>query len=130
MGCSGASVRAGAWVAVFPEGTTTDGHGLKRFLPSLLQPAVELGCPVVPAALAYRTPAGDYCGAPAYIDEVSLWQCLKNIAREPRVVVELRFGAPLSGHAHRRELAADAEAAVAGLLGVARPAPAGDGMNT
>src|SRR5512138_2253123 len=29
----GSLLEGGAWVAVFPEGTTSDGRGLKRFLP-------------------------------------------------------------------------------------------------
>lgn len=118
---------AGAWVAVFPEGTTSDGRGLKRFLPSLLQPAVELHCPIVPAALRYRTPDGRYCAAPAYIDGVSLWQSLLQITGEPAIVAELRFGTPIAPDAHRRELATQAEHAVASLLGI-KPsdAPASD----
>jgi 1-acyl-sn-glycerol-3-phosphate acyltransferase len=108
----------GAWVAVFPEGTTSDGRGLKRFLPSLLQPAVDLGCPVVPAALAYRTSAGAYSAAPAYIEQMSLWQSLRQIAGEPGLVAELRFGDAIAPDKPRRELAAQAEAAVAALLGI------------
>lgn len=117
----------GAWVAVFPEGTTSDGRGLRRFLPSLLQPAVELNRPIVPAALRYRTPAGEYCAAPAYIDGVSLWQSVKQITGEPAIVAELMFGSPIAPNAHRRVLAAQAEQAVAGLLGlIPSGAPASD----
>lgn len=115
----GALMRAGHWVAMFPEGTTSDGRGLRRFLPSLLQPAVELGCPVVPAALRYRTPDGRYSAAPAYIDDISLWNSVKRILDAGGVVAELHFGPPVSPRGHRRELAADAEHAVARLLGVA-----------
>ena len=71
-------MQSGAWVAVFPEGTTSDGRGLRRFMPSLLQPAVELNCPIVPAALRYRTLDGEYSAAPAYIDDISMWQSLMN----------------------------------------------------
>jgi 1-acyl-sn-glycerol-3-phosphate acyltransferase len=112
-------MQGGAWVAVFPEGTTSDGRGLRRFLPSLLQPAVELGCPVVPAALRYRTLAGEHSDAPAYIDQMSLWQSLAQIVDAPGLVAELHFGEPIPPTTHRRELAAQAEAAVARLLGVA-----------
>jgi len=109
---------SGAWVAVFPEGTTGDGHGLRRFLPSLLQPAVELNCPIVPAALHYRTLDNQYSAAPAYINEISLWQSLRQIVSEPGIIAELQFGEPIQPNGHRRDLAAQAEAATARLLGV------------
>jgi 1-acyl-sn-glycerol-3-phosphate acyltransferase len=117
-----ALMQSGAWVAVFPEGTTSDGRGLRRFLPSLLQPAVELNCPIVPAALRYRTLDNAYSAAPAYIDEMSLWQSLKQVVSEPGLIAELHFADPIPPDGHRRELAAQAEAATARLLGVA---PAG-----
>ena len=113
-----ALMQSGAWVAVFPEGTTSDGRGLRRFLPSLLQPAVELNCPVVPAALRYRNLAGEHSAAPAYIDEMSMWQSLKQIISEPGLIGELHFGEPIQPTGHRRELAAQAEAATARLLGL------------
>jgi 1-acyl-sn-glycerol-3-phosphate acyltransferase len=111
-------LQSGAWVAVFPEGTTSNGRGLLRFMPSLLQPAVELNCPVVPAALRYRNLSGEYCAAPAYIDDISMWQSLMQIVNEPGLIAELQFGAPIVPDGHRRELAAQAEAATARLLGV------------
>ncbi len=111
-------MEGGAWVAVFPEGTTSDGRGLRRFLPSLLQPAVELGCPIVPAALRYRTLDGEYSAAPAYVDQMSLWQSLRQIVNEPGLLAELHFGEPIQPLGHRRELAAQAEQSVAGLLGL------------
>ncbi|HEX5675539.1 MAG TPA: lysophospholipid acyltransferase family protein, partial [Azonexus sp.] len=113
-----ALMQSGAWVAVFPEGTTSDGRGLRRFLPSLLQPAVELNCPIVPAALRYRSLAGEHSAAPAYIDEMSMWQSLKQIISEPGLIGELHFGEPIQPTGHRRELAAQAEAATARLLGL------------
>jgi 1-acyl-sn-glycerol-3-phosphate acyltransferase len=114
-----ALMQSGHWVAVFPEGTTSDGRSLRRFLPSLLQPAVALHCPVVPAALRYRTPDGRYSAAPAYIDDISLWESFTRILDAGGLVAELRFGEPIAADGHRRELAATAERAVARLLGVA-----------
>ncbi|OZA24931.1 MAG: 1-acyl-sn-glycerol-3-phosphate acyltransferase [Hydrogenophilales bacterium 17-64-11] len=122
-----ALMEGGAWVAVFPEGTTSDGRGLRRFMPSLLQPAVELNCPIVPAALRYRTLDNDYSAAPAYIDDISMWQSLKRIVGEPGLIAELRFGEPIPPNGHRRELAAQAEAATAGLLGTAPASAAAAG---
>ena len=106
------------WVAVFPEGTTSDGRGLRRFMPSLLQPAVELDCPIVPAALRYRTLDGEPTSAPAYIDDIGMWQSLRHIVSAPGIIAELQFGEPIPPDGHRRELAAQAEKSVAGLLGV------------
>lgn len=117
-----ALLKNGATVMVFPEGTTSDGRGLQRFLPSLLQPAIELNCPTVPAALRYRTLEHEYSVAPAYIDHISLWQSLLQIVSEPGLIAELHFGVPILPNGHRRDLAAQAEAATAKLLGVA---PAG-----
>jgi len=122
-----ALMTSGACVAVFPEGTTSDGRGLRRFLPSLLQPAVELNCPIIPAALRYRSLDGAYSAAPAYIDNMSLWQSLKQIVDEPGLVAELQFGEPIQPNAHRRELASQAEQAVAEMLGVSPSAPASAG---
>ncbi len=122
-----ALMEGGAWVAVFPEGTTGDGRGLRRFMPSLLQPAVELNCPIVPAALRYRTLGNDYSAAPAYIDDISMWQSLKRIVGEPGLIAELQFGEPIPPNGHRRELAAQAEAATARLLDTAPASAAAAG---
>ena len=113
-----ALLKNGATVMVFPEGTTSDGRGLQRFLPSLLQPAIELNCPTVPAALRYRTLEHEYSVAPAYIDHISLWQSLLQIVSEPGLIAELHFGEPILPNGHRRDLAAQAEAATAKLLGI------------
>lgn len=43
----------GKHVAVFPEGTTTDGCSLLHFHAALLQPALAAGRPVLPAAISY-----------------------------------------------------------------------------
>lgn len=112
-------MQSGAWVAVFPEGTTSDGRGMRRFMPSLLQPAVELNYPIVPAALRYRTLDHAYSATPAYIDDISMWQSLKRIVSEPGLIAELHFAEPIVPNGHRRELAAQAEAATARLLGAA-----------
>jgi 1-acyl-sn-glycerol-3-phosphate acyltransferase len=111
-------LQSGAWVAVFPEGTTSDGRGMRRFLSSLLQPAVELNCPIVPAALRYLTLDRAYSDKPAYIGDISMWQSLKMIVSEPGLIAELHFGEPIVPNGHRRDLAAQAERSVARLLGV------------
>lgn len=109
-------LREGAWVAVFPEGTSTDGRRLLRFLPSLLQPAVEENLPVVPAALQYRNPDGSYTNAAAYADDISFSSSLWKILGQKEIVARLNFGMPVRGK-HRRELAEAAYGSIAGILG-------------
>lgn len=53
-----ALLRQGECLALFPEGTTTDGTRLLPFYPSLLQPAVVAGARVWPAVIRYRHPDG------------------------------------------------------------------------
>jgi 1-acyl-sn-glycerol-3-phosphate acyltransferase len=47
-----------------------------------------------------------------------MWQSLKNIVSEPGLIAELHFAEAIVPNGHRRELAAQAEAATARLLGV------------
>lgn len=111
-------LRDGAWVAVFPEGTSTDGRRLLRFLPSLLQPAIDESLPVVPAALQYLDPDGSYSDAAAYADNVSFVSSLWRILGQKEIVARLSFGTQIRG-THRRELAEAAYATIAGILGFA-----------
>jgi hypothetical protein len=72
-------------VAIFPEGTTTDGSQLLHFHAALLQPAIACGHPVQPLALQYRTPDDRFSRAPAYDGDLSLGECIANIiARRAR----------------------------------------------
>jgi 1-acyl-sn-glycerol-3-phosphate acyltransferase len=113
-----AILEQGAWVAVFPEGTSSDGRHIRRFLPSLLQPAVDLGLPVVPTAVSYRRPDGSHCDAANYIDRMSFAESLWRIAGEAAIHARFEFGAVQKG-GDRRSLALAAQTEVARLLGVA-----------
>jgi 1-acyl-sn-glycerol-3-phosphate acyltransferase len=106
----------GAWVAIFPEGTSTDGRSLLRFLPSLFQPAVDENLPVLPAVLQYQTPQGAYTNAAAYCDDISFGQSLWRLLGEKEVVARLSFGMPIRGD-NRRELAEAAYREIASALG-------------
>lgn len=109
-------LQSGAWVAVFPEGTSTDGSRLLPFLPSLLQPAISENLPVVPAALRYTTPDGKHAPQAAYSDDISFERSLWNITGEPEIHAKLDFLAPVQGRS-RRELADAAYSSIATSLG-------------
>ena len=69
-------LRHGRQMVVFAEGTTTDGHSVRRFHARLLGAAVRLERPVVPIAVRYFDVAGNRSTAPAFIDNESLWPSL------------------------------------------------------
>lgn len=99
------TMRRGERVVVFPEGTTTDGHGLLPFKSALFQSAVDAGAPVAPAVLRYLDHTGKLSRAPAYDGDITFWACMRNIVRAQGLVAEVRQLAPLSPDLGRRELA-------------------------
>jgi 1-acyl-sn-glycerol-3-phosphate acyltransferase len=70
-------------VAAFPEGTTSEGRHVLAFRPALFQPAVDLGLPVYPIAIAYSSEAA------AYVGETSFMESLLRIARARDLKIHL-----------------------------------------
>ncbi|MDT6960369.1 lysophospholipid acyltransferase family protein [Cupriavidus sp. SZY C1] len=112
-------MRQGDLVCVFPEGTTTDGSKVLPFHANLMQAPVSGGLPVQPVGLSYLDAAtGQPTLAPAYIDDISLGQCLDAILRSPPITVRLTLGPQLLAQsASRRELAEAAREVVVHLVG-------------
>jgi 1-acyl-sn-glycerol-3-phosphate acyltransferase len=106
-------LRQGWQVAVFPEGTTSDGTQLLPFHGALLQGAVEAGCRVQPLALRYSDATGRLSDAAAYCGDTTLLQSLRSLASASGLQVRLDILPPLDGRgAERRELAAAARRSV------------------
>lgn len=101
----------GEILAIFPEGTTSDGSGLLPFYPFLFQPAVEAGCPVVPCVVRYQGLDGRPCPDAAYYGDMSLLQSLWRISRLPGLTARLTFLSPRQGD-DRRVLAKACEGAI------------------
>lgn len=103
----------GKHVAVFPEGTTTDGTHVLHFHAALLQPALIAGRPVVPAAISYWEPDGERSLAPRYDGDLSLGDCLQSILGRKRLVARLATTSALGQDGgDRRTVAAAARAAI------------------
>jgi 1-acyl-sn-glycerol-3-phosphate acyltransferase len=83
-------------VAIFPEGTTTDGSHVLGFHAALLQPAIQAGATIQPLAIAYRLPDGSFTRAAAYDGDVSLLECIQAIVAEPQIVARIRVAPPIS----------------------------------
>jgi 1-acyl-sn-glycerol-3-phosphate acyltransferase len=72
------ALQQGQTVAIFPEGTTSTGHGLLPFHANLLQAAISTDTPVQPVALRFSDAthavslAAEFVGATTLLQ--SLWQ--------------------------------------------------------
>ena len=86
---------AGSWLAVFPEGTTTDGTHLHPFHAALLQPAIDAGVPVTPVSLSYENTDGKRTLLPAYTGDTSLWESFCRILSARHLVIRLTIGQPV-----------------------------------
>ena len=106
-------------VAVFPEGTTTDGTHLLHFHGALIQPALAVGRPVLPVALSYWGGDGSRSLDPAYVGDVTLAQCTLAIIGGKGLIARLTTSPALglAGEDRRQvaTLARDAISAGAGL---------------
>lgn len=91
------ALRAGDRVAIFPEGTTSDGRGVLPFHANLLQAAISAGAPVQPAALRFADAAtGETSMAARYIDDDDLATSLWRTLCAPPLLAIVRFGEPQS----------------------------------
>jgi len=116
-------LRGGGMIAVFPEGTTTDGLTVHPFHTNLFQAAVHAQAPIQPICLMYGDAQGRQSMAPAYIGETSLWESLDMILDAAPLTAHLYVGAGLPVSNDRRELALAAQRAVETGLQVLRGSP-------
>jgi 1-acyl-sn-glycerol-3-phosphate acyltransferase len=74
------ALRAGDQIAMFPEGTTSDGHGVLPFHANLLQAAIATSVPVQAIALRFSDAREPVSAAAAYIGDMTLMQSLWAVA--------------------------------------------------
>jgi 1-acyl-sn-glycerol-3-phosphate acyltransferase len=103
-------LREGITVAVFPEGTSTDGRALLPFHPALFQAAVDAGCPVQPLALQYSNEAVVYTG------DTSFGDSLVAVAGAGGLTMSVAVLPAVAGAGCRREAARRAHALVGARL--------------
>ncbi|WP_343577364.1 lysophospholipid acyltransferase family protein [Pseudomonas sp.] len=102
----------GRSLLVFPEGTTTDGQGLRTFHGRLMASAIEAGVPVQPVALRYRR-NGQACELAPFIGDDDLVSHLRRLFGNDRGVVEIHLLPALSSaHQDRNLLAQQARNAI------------------
>ncbi len=116
-----ASLADGQTVAIFPEGTTSTGHGLLPFHANLLQAAVTTATRVQPIALRYSDATHAISEAVEFVGRTTMLQSLWGTACGDGVVVRLVFlPARDAAVADRRELAIRLRDDIAAALDVHR----------
>jgi 1-acyl-sn-glycerol-3-phosphate acyltransferase len=116
------ALRNGDVLAVFPEGTTSDGTGLLPFHANLLQAAIASEAPVQPLALQFLRPDGQLSHAADYVGDDTLVGSVWRLLRERRTRAVLVFGElqPTTATTDRRALALSLRQTVAQLQQQAR----------
>ena len=110
-------LRAGARVAVFPEGGTTDGSSVKVFHARIFQCAVEAGVPVQPVALRYLLD-GEPNPAVPFINNENFFVNFSRLLGEPPMTAEVHFLEPMPVNGgRRRQLAEGARERIVAALG-------------
>jgi len=114
-----AALRAGHVVAVFPEGTTSTGHGLLPFHANLLQAAIATKTPVQAIALRFSDATHAVSEAVEFVGATSLLRSLWTSACGEGVSVRLVCLPPrATAGADRRELAGTLRRDIAAALGI------------
>ena len=107
---------SGGALTVFPEGTTTDGCGVRDFHPRLFAAAIASATPVQPVAIRYGLGADGSNVAP-FIGDDDLFSHILRILREPALTAEVVYFPALdSDGRNREELSAEARLRIAGII--------------
>lgn len=101
-------------LAVFPEGTTSDGGAMLPFRPNLLEAAIQADAPVQPLGLRFIDPAtGADSLAPIYAGDTTLWESIWRTISAPAIIARVTYGTPQTAQGRdRRAWAQDLQAEV------------------
>ena len=106
-------LKQGECVALFPEGTSTDGELPGHFHSSLLQAAIDINAAICPVAIRYHDGFGKANSDAAFVGEMSFVQSLWKIMRSPSLHVTLYYLPPLLNEGKaRRLLASEAQTSI------------------
>lgn len=112
-----ASLKRGEVVAVFPEGTTSDGIALLPFHGNLIQAAVSAHAPAQPVGLMFiDAKTRQVSRSPSYVGDETLLGSVWRTVSGPPLVAVVHYGEPQHALGRgRREWVADLRSAVAAL---------------
>lgn len=115
---------------MFPEGTTSDGKGLKKLHGNLMEGAVRQQAEVIPVVLRYKS-HGQVTTTPAYVGDVGLFECLWKVVTMDDLLLEVHLLAPRRGE-NRHDLCREVSADMCALIGCEDPlaSQADSGLST
>jgi 1-acyl-sn-glycerol-3-phosphate acyltransferase len=97
------SLKCGDVLAVFPEGTTSNGVALLPFHANLIQAAISAGAPVQPVALSFvDTQTRSVSLAPCYIDDDTLVASVWRTLTAPAITAVVHYGEPQAAQGRDR----------------------------
>jgi 1-acyl-sn-glycerol-3-phosphate acyltransferase len=99
------AVAGGSLVVLFPEGTSSDGSTVLPFKSALLESAVELRCPVAPAAIEYALDDGSVADEVCYWGDMTLVPHLLNLFFKREIRSTCSFSLPRIRAGNRKEIA-------------------------
>ena len=93
----------GYCVAAFPEGTSSEGHGVSLFHANLFEAAIHRDVEVLPLALRYTDArTGELCLNAAFVGDIGFIKSMHQVMRETHMTVCVQIGKTLSPHGHSR----------------------------
>jgi len=110
-----AALAEGLLIVLFPEGTSSGGASVLPFRSSLLEPALQLGCPISAAAIGYSLERGSVSGEICYWRDMTLPGHLFNVFAKPVIHASLRLSPPRLRAGDRKTVARALHAEVTAL---------------
>ncbi|GGS43797.1 lysophospholipid acyltransferase family protein [Streptomyces griseoviridis] len=106
-----AELRAGAAVAVFPEGSTWCGRARGPYRRAVFQAALDAGAPVQPVRVRYLADGRAVSTTPAFVGEDTLLASVWRVVSARGLLAEVRVvpAVPAGAHQDRRRLARAAQ---------------------
>ncbi len=98
------ALQNGVAVVLFPEGTTTDGHRVLRFHATMLQPAIDVGAPITPCAIAYELEDGDPAREVCWWGDMTLLPHVWNLLGKKSTRARVLFGESMPASGDRKSL--------------------------
>jgi 1-acyl-sn-glycerol-3-phosphate acyltransferase len=95
-------LRRGDCIALFPEGTTTDGTSVQTYHSGLFESAIAAETLIWPVGISYRRLDGSLDADIAFVGSQSLVSSILNVLARPATRAQLSFATPVESSAGNR----------------------------